>query len=687
MSAPVAPRHPIVHREHGVERPDDYHWLREKTSEESLAYLREERSFYDSQMQPLQSLVAELTAEMSSRVPAVEESARWRQGGREYLTRLPEGREFAQLLRVREDGSEQVLLDQNELLTDSSYVEVGVQLVSPDGSCLAYSVDVDGDEVYELRFRDLGTGEDLPDTVAHTYYGGGWSADGQTFFYVVHDEKYRPFQVWRHRMGATSSADVLVFEEPDEQYFVTCWTDRAGDVVVVQSFSTNTSEVWLVDAHAPDELAWVVTPRERGVDYGVAHRPGANGGDLLVVTDAGGAPERRVMVAPRGTSDRSEWREVVAESPDVRIHAVEVFARHVVLATVSEGRQQLRIFPLAAFDGSVTIDDALVVEAEIPGGLMELWRNEEPDVDAVLVHIESYTNPGEWRSVSLDSGEREVVRKRVLPHYDETHYVSQVRSITARDGETIPIKIARHRDTPLDGTAPMLLYGYGAYESAFWPGFDESLPSLLDRGLVFVHALIRGGGDKGRRWYLGGRMFTKRNTFTDFIDVADALAQERVIDGSRIVSRGISAGGLLMGGVYSMRPDRWRAVVAEVPFVDVVTTMFDHDIPLTSQEVEEWGDPRVAEQFEYMLSYSPYDHVPTEDRPELLATGALHDPRVSVHEPAKWVAKLRATGGPEDARILFRPELGEGGHSGPTGRFAHLAYEAEVAAFILQAVS
>jgi len=256
-----------------------------------------------------------------------------------------------------------------------------------------------------------------------------------------------------------------------------------------------------------------------------------------------------------------------------------------------------------------------------------------------------------------------------------------------RDGEMVPLKIARHVDTPLDGTAPVVLYGYGAYESSFWPGFEGSLPSLLDRGVVFAHALVRGGGERGRRWYLGGQMFTKRNTFTDFIDVADALAQEHIIDGSRIVSRGLSAGGLLQGAVYSMRPDRWRAVVAEVPFVDVVTTMFDHDIPLTSNEVEEWGDPRIADQFDYMLGYSPYDNVPDADRPELLTTGALHDPRVSIHEPAKWVAKLRETAKPSDARTLFRAELGEGGHTGPTGRYAHLVYEAEVAAFILNAVS
>ncbi|HEX5018173.1 MAG TPA: prolyl oligopeptidase family serine peptidase [Actinomycetes bacterium] len=683
---PVAPKYPLAHREHGVERPDDYHWLKDKTSQETLAYLRAERQYYDEEMAPLKGLVDELTQEMVSRVPLSETSARWREGAFEYYTRMREGKEFSELVRVDGSGQESVVLDRNELLGNSTYVEVGVELVSPDGKRLAYSVDTAGDEVYELRFRDLESGHELPDRIPHTYYGGGWSADGQTFFYVVHDDKYRPYQVWRHRLGTDPSADVKVFEDLDDRYYVTAWGDRAGDLIVILSFSTNTTEVWLADAHDPGQPAWVVTPREHGISYGVAHRPGESGGDLLVVTNEGDALERRVMVAPRRTSTRAEWRELIPTSDNLRIHDIDVFARHAVVSCVTEARQQLRVFPLEKLATGVSIDDGLVVEAGIPGGLLKLWRNEEPDVDSILVHVESYTNPGEWLSVNLDTGERQVVRKRELPHYFESSYVTEVRSVAARDGESIPVKIARRGDTPLDGSAPMLLFGYGAYESSFWPGFEGSLISLLDRGVVYVHALIRGGGEKGRRWYLGGRMFTKRTTFTDFIDVADGLANERVIDGSRIVSRGLSAGGLLQGAVYTLRPDRWRAVVAEVPFVDVVTTMLDHSVPLTTGEFEEWGDPRNPDEFEYMLGYSPYDNVPATGRPELLATGALHDPRVMIHEPAKWVAKIRDTARPGDARTLFRAELGEGGHVGPTGRFAHLAYEAEVAAFILQAV-
>ncbi|MCZ3389156.1 MAG: prolyl oligopeptidase family serine peptidase [Actinomycetia bacterium] len=684
---PVAPQHPHTHNQHGVDRPDPYAWLQDKTSEETLTYLRAERAFHDEEMAPLQPLVQQLQQEMSSRVPVTEQSPRWREHGFDYFTREPQGQEHPQLCRVDSDGNESIVLDHNTLVEPGHYIEVGVRSVSPDGNYLAYSVDETGDEVYELRFREIATGTNLPDTAAHTYYGGAWSADSATFFYVVHDEVYRPFQVWRHTLGAAAAEDVLVYEDLDTQYDVVVWADRAGDLIVISTFNRNTSEVWLIDADRPDEPAWVVATRRRGVEYTVAHMPGDGRGQLLIVTNDG-AEEFRLMRGPVATSSPDEWTEVVAQSADTRLHHVDVFADHAVLSSVSNGRQLLHVLPRKdiAAGQSVALVDALAVDAGIPGGLLFLWHNEEPDVDSILIEVESYTEPGQWLRVDLNSGERTMVGRRELPNYDLDDYVMELRWVTARDGKRVPVKLARHKDTPLNGSAPMLLYAYGAYESSFWPGFDGSLPSLLDRGVVFAHAMIRGGGDMGRRWYLDGFMMNKRNTFNDFIDVADALAAEGVIDGSRIVSRGLSAGGLLQGAVYSMRPDRWRAVVAEVPFVDVVTSMLDHHVPLTANEVDEWGDPRIKEQFDYMLSYSPYENVPKTQRPALLATGALHDPRVLVREPAKWVARIRETAQPGDARTLFRAELGEGGHHGPAGRYAHLAYEAEVAAFILDAV-
>jgi oligopeptidase B len=658
--------------------------MKDKSDPDLMAYLRSEREFYDREVNGLVPVADQLREEMVGRVAAAEESARWRDGGHTYFTRTVAGAEFEQFCRVDDSGVEQLLLDENTLLDGSTYVSVGVRLVSPDGRYLAYSVDTAGDEVFELRFRDLATMTDLPDTVAHTYYSGAWSADSGSFFYVVHDDIYRPFQVWRHTLGTDATSDSLVFEDLDPQYDVVVWADRAGDYVVIHTTSRTTSEVHLIDAHDPGANTRCVAPRRAGVEYSVGHLP-VGEGSLLIVTNEG-AQEFRLMRASLAQADLSVWREVAPERADERLHGVEVFRGHVVLETVSRGRQLLRLLPWQALDDVDPFEQSIVVDAGVPGGLLTLWHNEEFASDSVLVEVESYAVPPEWQEISLTTGERSVIRRQVVPGYHADDYVLEDRWVTARDGEQVPVRLVRRSTTELDGTAPLLLYGYGAYESSFWPGFETWLPSLLDRGMVFAHAGIRGGAEMGRRWWLDGCMANKVNTFLDFINVADSLADDGLIDGSRIVSRGLSAGGLLQGVVFSQRPDRWRAVVAEVPFVDVVNSMLDVNLPLTAGEHDEWGDPRVRAQFDVMVSYSPYDNIPSGATPDLLVTGAFHDPRVMVHEPAKWVAALREKSSDRQGRVLLRVETGEGGHSGPTGRYAHLAYEAEVAAFILDAV-
>jgi oligopeptidase B len=679
----MAPQHPHVHTEHGVERPDPYFWLKDKTSAESLAYLSAERAYYQQEVAPLADLTAKLREEMTGRVAAETESARWREGEFDYFTRTLPGLEYDQLCRADKAGAVRLLLDENALLGDSTYVGIGLRLVSPDGAVLAYSYDTAGDEVYRLRFRDLLTGSDLPDQVDRTYYGGAWSKDSSTFFYVVHDELYRPFQVWRHTVG--TDADVLVYEELDPQFDLTVWSDRAGDYIVIHTANRNTSEVWLVPTDEPTTRARLVSKRRPGIEYSVGHLPGSSGGELLIVTNDG-AEEFRLVRATMAEPDADHWVEVVAAQPHERIHDVEVFAGHVVLTVVREGRQLLRILPRAALALTDPLQDSVIVDAGVPGGLLTLGHNEEFDVDHILIEVESYVEPLTWHTVDLASGSRELVKRTPVPNYDASEYVLEERWVEARDGARIPVRLVRSKGTALNGTAPLLLYGYGAYESSFWPGFETWLPSLLDRGVVFVHAGIRGGGEMGRRWWVDGRLMRKLNTFTDFIDVADQLAKQGLVDGGRIVSRGLSAGGLLQGAVFSLRPDRWRAVVAEVPFVDVLTTMFDLEIPLSAGELDEWGDPRRREDFDYLRSYSPYEIVPEGVRPDLLVTGALHDPRVMVHEPAKWVAKLRSSDNGSAGRVLFRVETGEGGHVGPTGRYAQLGYEAEVVAYILDAV-
>lgn len=577
------------------------------------------------------------------------------------------------------DKSSQVLLDANLLADDSGYLELGLMMVSPDAQLLAYSVDRAGDEVYQLGFRDLETGEDLPDEVPRCYYGGAWSAASDHFFYTVHDHAYRPFQVWRHAMGTCSEEDVLVLEEPDERFELNVRAARIG-MVVVWAESRDTSEVWVIDAEAPLEAAHSVGGRRQGVEYHAEPAVLPDGTVTLLVVTNDDAQEFRLARCPvprGGDQGHQSWVPLRSENPAERLETVDAFATHVVLGFRSEGRHQLRVLPVDAL-GS----DGHLVGPLFDGGTVELFHNEEFGAHGVLVVDQSYVQPPVWSLIDLGSGERTERHRQQAPGHDPDLYLSELRSFPAPDGTLVPATLVRHRDTPLDGTAPALLYAYGAYEATFEPEWDPALPSLLGRGVVFVHAHVRGGGEGGRRWWLDGHLEHKQNTFSDHLAVADGLVG--LVDGRRLATRGLSAGGLLQGAVLSQRPDRWRAVVAEVPFVDVVTTMFDATIPLTVNEWDEWGDPRRRAEFDWMLAYSPYDNLPPAGaRPDLLVTGALHDPRVMVHEPAKWVAALRESDPEWSEHCLFRVETGAGAHAGPSGRFAHLDYEAEIIAWLL----
>jgi oligopeptidase B len=678
---PQPPREAHEHTEHGVVRADPYHWMRRTDDPVLLAHLEAERLWYDTATGHLSSLVETLRSEMIGRVPATDRSVSWRLQDSYYYTVLPAGREHHQLLRER-NGSQgpEVLLDVNELVGGSGYVELGLSAVSPDQKWLAYSVDRTGDEVYELRFRDLGTGEDLPEAAPRTYYGGAWSSGSDHFFYTVHDEAYRPFQVWRHALGTAVADDVLVVEEPDERFELNVRATRSGALVVIWAESRDTREVWVVDAASPSSPPLSVGGRRPGIEYHAEHVVLPDGTDTLLLVTNDDATEFRLARCPvprAAHQDHTMWTPARAERPDERLERVDGFAGHAVLSFRSQTQHRLRVVPLDDLDG-----DGVVIEPAFDCGTVEIGPNAEYDATAVTVEDQSYVVPPVWSAVDLRTGERSELRRRAAPGHDPSSYACEVRSLPAADGTPVPVTLVRHRDTPLDGTAPALLYGYGAYE-AVYPDreWDPAIPSLLDRGVVYAHVHVRGGGEGGRRWWLQGRLEHKQNTFGDYAAAADGLAG--LVDGDRIASRGLSAGGLLQGAVFSQRPDRWRAVVAEVPFVDVVTTMFDATIPLTVTEWDEWGDPRQRADFDWMLAYSPYENPPTGPRPDLLVTGALHDPRVMVWEPAKWVARLRETDPDWSPRCLFRVETGAGSHVGPAGRFAHLAYEAEIYAWIL----
>jgi oligopeptidase B len=660
---PTASRKPTVHSLHGIERNDDYAWMRD--ADAVRAHLVAERRHYEAKMAHTAHLRHELVNKMAGRTPEAESSVSWRRGAFVYYTSTDSGREFGQICRKRRDKSDDAsvsVLDLDALAAATGYVELGVCEVSPCDRYLAYSVDITGDEVYELRFRDLTTGEDLPDRVPGTYYTGAWTADSREFLYTVVDSAYRPHEVHRHLLGGGVT---LVLREDDRRFELTVRAARSGELITVTAASRDTTEVWLVDGAEPRSIAG----RRPGREYRVDHD--AVSGRLVIVTDDG-HPEFRTLTARLDTP--GEWAELGIPDPAERIHAADCFAHHLVLSLRRGGEPLLRVITL---DGS---REPYEVHPELPAGRVAHVHNEVYDTRSIIIETGSYTEPTRWYTLDLDTGERRLIKTAEVPGYDPAGYVSESHWVRARDGVMIPVTIARRADVQLDGSAPCLFHGYGAYESVDEPTFDTALSVMLDQGVVFAEAHIRGGGQMGRNWWFQGRYAAKVNSFHDYIDVADWLADGRV---SEIATRGRSAGGLLQGAVYGLRPDRWAAVVAEVPFVDVVTSMLDDSIPLTVNEWEEWGDPRRRADFDWMLAYSPYDNIPTGSLPPLLVTGAVHDPRVLVHEPAKWVAKLRGDG--DGPPVLFRVEVEEGAHSGPTGRYAHLGYEAEIFAFILDA--
>jgi oligopeptidase B len=663
--------------------PDPYAWMRDRDLPAMRDYLAAERAYYDRWLESVRGRRDELAAELAARMSPAEESVSWRRGGHTYLTRTVPGREYEQFCRAAGRGRPlQVLLDENLLLAEDpargGYLGLGVREVSPDGRLLAYSVDFDGDELYQLRIRDLARGIDLPERIEGTYYGLAWSADSRSLLYVVTDAQYRPHEVWRHVLGTDPGRDTLVFREDDQRFELTVRATRGGAYVLIETASRDSTETLVLLAAGTDTEPAVMEKRRPGIEYRAEHADGTGPGEFLLVTNAD-AEEFRLVAVPADAPGRARWSEVIAGSPDTRLVSCDVFGPYLVVQQRHAAAAQLLIVDRRS-------GERRLIEAGGPHVSLALAANEDYHAAAVTVRTESLVEPPSWHDVDLATGRWRARKRQQVPGYDPARYVTERVTAVAPDGTSIPVTIAYRAGLRRDGSAPCLLYGYGAYECCEWPAFSVATPSLLDRGFVYAVAHVRGGGEGGRNWWLDGRLGRKRNTFTDFIAVADMLAARGWAAPGRIVSRGLSAGGLLQGAVFSMAPRRWRAVVAEVPFVDCVTTMLDPDIPLTVNEWDEWGDPREPAARAYLASYSPYDNPPAGPRPDLLVTGSRHDPRVLIHEPAKWVARLRATD-TAGSRVLFRPELGAGAHTGPAGRFGRLGYEAEILAFIVDAAS
>jgi oligopeptidase B len=675
VTPPRAARITNILRAHGDERLDDWFWLRERANPDVRAYLEAENTYTDSIMQRTEALQTRLYDEIASRVQQTDTSAPVPDGPYEYYHRTVEGSQYAiHCRRARGGGPEAIVLDLNELAVGQTFLEVGDLEVDPGHAIAAYTVDTTGGERYELRFRDLRSGSDLPDVVPDVYYGLAWADDSRTVFYVRPDAAMRPYEVWRHTLGTPATDDVAVFRDDDERFDVAVSRTRSGRYVVIHSISRVTAEAWFVPTATPDAPARLVAARRHGVEYLVEHWTNGTEDRFYIVTNADGAENFKLVTAFVSEPDADHWRPVIEHREHVRIEHVATFANHLVLSERADGGQRLRVRNLA--DGTEhTIDQ--------PDEPASVWLGSNPEFDTTSVRygFSSLITPTSAYDYDVASRTRTLVKRQpVLGDFDPESYVSRRLWAKAADGTEIPISIAHRRDLELDGDVPVLLYGYGAYEASIDPAFRETRLPLLDRGIVFAIAHVRGGGEMGRQWYENGRLEHKINTFTDFVACAELLIETHVTSPKRIVARGRSAGGLLMGAIANLRPDLFAGVVAEVPFVDVVTTMQDASIPLTVGEWEEWGNPQNPAHYDFMLAYSPYDNVEAKPYPDLLVTAGFNDPRVQYWEPAKWVAKLRHVAASN--RILLRTDLGSG-HGGPSGRYDAWHEEAFTLAFVL----
>ncbi|MDP9829132.1 S9 family peptidase [Kineosporia succinea] len=678
-SAPVAPKRPHVHSKHGDERADDWYWLREKSDPEVIGLLEAENEHLRAYLEGTGQLQEELFEEFRSRIQETDLSVPVRKHGWWYYSRTEEGRQYGISCRKADaDGQpgpdEIVLLDQNEVAGDSEYFSLGAFTVAPTGTRLAYSTDTSGSETFTLRVRDLTTLTDLDDVIEDVHYGATFSRDASVLFYTRQDEAKRPYQVWRHVIGTPAADDVKVFQEDDERFFVGVGGSKSEEYLVISLGSSLTSETWVLRADDPTGEFRVVEPRRQGVEYHLAHYRDETRDEFYVVTNDD-APNFKLMVTPAATPGREHWTEVIGHRPDVKLDGAETMAGHLILSERAEGTARIALFDLATGTHAVMEQPEPVYTAGATG-------NAEFDTHIVRYTYTSLVTPRSVYEYDLRTGERTLLKQQpVLGGYDATQYVSERVWAKAPDGVQVPVSLVYRAGRELDG-GPALLYGYGAYEISTDPYFSSFRLSLLDRGFVFAIAHVRGGGDLGRLWYEDGKFEKKPNTFTDFVAAAEHLVQAGYTSPSTLIARGGSAGGLLMGAVTNLRPDLFAGVIAEVPFVDVLTTMLDPSLPLTVHEYEEWGNPEEPAFYEVLKSYSPYDNVVPAAYPSMLVTAGLNDPRVSYWEPAKWVQKLRENNtGPNE--IVLKTEMGAG-HGGPSGRYDSWKDEAQVHAWILE---
>jgi oligopeptidase B len=687
LSPPIAPRRPHSFTTHGITVTDDYAWLKDAKWQEVLRdpgilapdirkYLEAENDYTESLLGHTAPLQKKLVAEMRGRIKEDDSSVPSPDGPFAYLRKFREGGQHEMFGRIPRDGGDvRIVLDGDALAANEEYFKFGSARHSPDHQLQAWTADTKGSEYFSIRVRDWATSADLDDLVEETDGGVVWSRDSRSFFYVKLDDNHRPMQVWRHRLGTRQTDDTLVYEEPDSGWFTHLHESSSGRFCVIAGGDHETSEQRLIDLDHPEAPPRLVAAREEGVQYSLADR----GDELFILTNADGAIDFKVVTAPLAAPERANWRDLIPHREGIYVLDVELYAGHMVRLERANALPAIIIRDLKTGEEHAIAFDEAAYSLDTMGSY-------EFETTNLRFSYSSMTTPSEVYDYDMATRARVLRKRQEIPSgHNPADYVTTRIMAPSHDGALVPVSILHRKDLVRDGNAPLLLYGYGSYGMAMPASFAANRLSLVDRGFVYAIAHIRGGADKGWGWYLDGKREKKTNSFDDFAAAARALIEAKYTSAKRIVGHGGSAGGMLMGAVANRSGELFAGIVAEVPFVDVLNTMLDDTLPLTPPEWPEWGNPIESEKdFRTILSYSPYDNLAAKDYPAILAMGGLTDPRVTYWEPAKWIARLRATmsgGGP----VLLRTNMGAG-HGGASGRFNRLDEVAIAYAFALWAV-
>ncbi len=666
ITPPVAIQKPKVLSIHGDDRLDPYYWLNDRENPEVIDYLNQENQYQHKIMAHLEGFQEKLYNEIIGRIKQTDLSVPFLYNEYYYITRFQEGDEYE--IHSRRKGTmeapEEILLDVNQLAVGYDFYALGGRSISPDNTLLAYGEDTLSRRIYTLKVKDLTTGKLLADEIPNTGGVAIWAADNQTFFYSVKDETLRPYQIWKHKIGTPTSSDKLIYEEKDDTFRTFVYKTKSKEYIVIGSSSTLTDEHRYIHAARPDDPFTMFQSRKRGLEYAIEHY-----NDIWYIKTNRDALNFRLMQTPLHHTSDEHWTEIIAHREDVLLEGIDVFKNFLVLSERKAGITQLRIISKSGSEHYIAFDEeAYVAFSSI---------NPEFDADLLRISYQSMTTPNSTYDYHMATRERTLLKQQeVLGDFEIANYSSERLMVKSRDGVDIPVSIVYHKSTTIDGTSPCLLYGYGSYGASMDPGFSVARISLLDRGFVFAIAHIRGGEEMGRQWYEEGKLLNKKNTFYDFIDCGKSLVAQKYAGPDQLYAMGGSAGGLLMGAVMNMTPEMWAGVIAAVPFVDVVTTMLDESIPLTTGEFDEWGNPKQKEYYDYIKSYSPYDNIEAKAYPATLVTTGLHDSQVQYWEPAKWVARLRAKKTDNHPLLLHtNMEAGHGGASGRFRRFKEIALE------------